>query len=141
MKFKYLRLSCKPTELFPDKHSVLRPIINITVKFQDRSLRLFALLDSGADWCLFPASVGEYLHIQVEQGEKIEFTGVSSLGVAYFHEVKLEIGGWGHNCLVGFSPDLDKMNVPAVLGHTGFFDRYEVTFNFKKETIEVKPNV
>lgn len=141
MKFKYLRLPCKPTEPFPDRHSILRPIINIVIKFQDRSLRLFALLDSGADWCLFPASVGEYLHIQVEQGKKIEFTGISALGVAHFHEVILEIGGWGHNCLVGFSPNLDEMNVPAILGHSGFFDHYEVTFNFKKEIIEVKKSV
>jgi hypothetical protein len=138
MKFRYSKWPCRPTEPFPNKHSVLRPIINISVKFQDRKLRLFALLDSGADWCLFPASMGEYLCIQVDQGEKIEFTGISALGVAYFHEVTLEIGGWEHNCLVGFSPDLDKMNVPAVLGQNGFFDRYEVTFNYKKEIIEIK---
>jgi len=138
MKFKYSRLPCKPTEAFPDKHSVLRPIINIAIKYQNRSFRLFVLLDTGADWCLFPASVGEYLDIQIEQGRKIEYKGISAPGVAYFHEVTLGIGGWYHNCLVGFSRDLDRMNVNAILGHDGFFDRYEVSFNYKKEIIEVK---
>lgn len=141
MKFKYSKLPCKPTEPFPNQHWVLRPYINIAIKFQNQKPRLLALLDTGADWCLFPSSVGQYLQIQIEQGKKMEFRGVSGFGLAYFHGVTLEIGGWEHNCLVGFSADLDKMNVPAVLGQYGFFDHYEVNFDFKKELIEVKKSI
>ncbi len=138
LKFKYSRWLCLPTEVFPTRHSILSPVIRIAIKYQGKKFDTVALLDSGANWCIFPASVGEYLGIQIDQGKKLEYTGVSARGIAYFHNVTLEIGGWGHNCLVGFSPNLDTMNVPAVLGHNGFFDRYEVIFNYKKEIIEIK---
>jgi hypothetical protein len=138
MKFKYSKFPCNPTELFPHQRSVLRPIINIVIKYKDQRLPLLALLDTGADLCIFPASVGEYLHIPLDQGKRMEIKGISALAIAYFHEVTLGIGGWEHNCLVGFSPDFDKMNVSAILGHHGFFDHYEVLFNYKKEIIEIK---
>jgi len=60
--------------------------------------------------------------------------------MAYFHEVTLEVGGWRHDCIVGFSSDLDA-SVTGVLGHNGFFDHYEVNFNFKKELIEIKQSI
>jgi hypothetical protein len=72
----------------------------------------------------------------------IAFAGTTGVGTAYFHYVTLEIGGWSHECFAGFTPDLDKVGIPCgILGHEGFFDRYEVAFNFKKELIEVKKNI
>jgi hypothetical protein len=141
MKFAYSRFPCNPTEPFPNQHSILRPVIDIAIIYKDQRIRVVALVDSGADWCLFPASIGEQLKIPVDQGKKIQFRGATATGMAYCHEVTLEVGGWGHNCLVGFSSDLDKMNVYPILGHNGFFDHYEVNFNFKKEIIEVKKSI
>jgi hypothetical protein len=142
MKFKYAKWPSKPTEAFPQRHSTLRPIIPIVIKYQDRRVRIFALLDTGSDYCLFHESVGKTLGIPVEQGKREQFVGSTGFGTAYFHHVVLEIGGWSHECIAGFTPELDKAGVACViLGHAGFFDRYDVTFNFKKEVIEIKKSV
>lgn len=138
LKFKYYRHGCQPNEVFPQRRSILRPYINIAVKYKNKRQRIIALLDTGSDLCLFPADLGKYLGISVENGKQLPFAGISAKGVAYFHKVTLEIGGWNHDCIVGFSPDMDRMKAPPVLGHEGFFDRYEVIFNCKKEIIEVK---
>ncbi len=138
LKYQYKRFSCQPDEVFPKRHSILRPYIDIAVKYQNKHQRVLALLDTGSDWCVFPAQFGELLDIPIKEGKHLPVFGISSEGIAYFHEVTLEIGGLGHKCLVGFSYDFDKMGKPPLLGHEGFFDRYEVTFNQKKETIEIK---
>lgn len=135
MKFNYSRFACKPTEPFPDRHSVLRPVISIAIKYKDQRIRINGLVDSGADWCLFPVSIGEQLKMPVDQGKKMPFKGATATGMAYFHEVTLEIGGWEHNCIVGFSSDFDAMG--GILGQYGFFDHYEVKFNLKNEIIEI----
>jgi hypothetical protein len=139
MEFEYSRFPCNPTEPFPDRHSVLRPIIDIAIIYKDQRIRVGALVDSGADWCLFPVSIGEQLKIPVDQGKKMPFRGATATGMAYFHEVTLEIRGWGYNCIVGFSSDLDVMG--GILGQYGFFDHYEVNFNLKKELIEIKKSI
>lgn len=138
MKFKYSRIPCEPTESFPNRHSILIPLIDIIIKHGQQRLPLMALLDTGADLCLFPLSVGERLQVPVAEGERIEIRGISAPCVAYLHKVTLEIGGWPHNCIVGFSSDLDTMGAPPLLGQRGFFDRYDVRFRHNKGTIEVK---
>jgi len=142
MKFKYSRWLLNPTAAFPHQYSILRPVIPIAIKYQNKQLRISALLDTGSDYCLFHESMGKELGIPVKQGKQVGFAGSTGVGTAYFHNVILEIGGWGHECFAGFTPDLDKVGVPyGVLGHGGFFDHYEVIFNFKKEVIEVKKSV
>jgi len=137
LKYPYRRFPCTPDEVFPDRHSILRPFIDIAVKYKNEHQRIWALLDTGSDWCVFPAQLGELLGIPIKEGKQLPLVGISSQGIAYFHEVTLEIGGWSHNCLVGFCYDFDTMGTPPLLGHEGFFDRYKATFDYQKEIIEI----
>jgi len=56
---------------------------------------------------------------------------------AFFHEVKLDIGGWNYKTVVGFSYDIAKHGF-GILGQIGFFDIFVVKFDLIKEEIELK---
>lgn len=141
MKFRYHKFLLRErSEYFG--MSVLRPVIPVTVVVGQRKLRYEALIDSGADFCIFDAEVGEYLGLNVRSGIREEFGGIQDFGgaVAYLHPVTLEIGGIAHTTIAGFSYDIAAHGT-GLLGQKGFFDLFSVIFNLKKEEIELKPHL
>ena len=69
MKFPYIKFSLeKPSPIFGK--AILKPIIPIKIKFKENSIKYNALIDSGADFCIFDAEVGEYLGIDIKSGKK-----------------------------------------------------------------------
>lgn len=60
MKFRYKKYA----------PGVLRPVIPIEITFQNRSVPYEVLVDSGADFCIFDAAIGELLDIDIESGRK-----------------------------------------------------------------------
>lgn len=96
------------------------------------------LIDSGADYCIFHARVGEQLGLKIKDGRILKFFGTSGESQrAYFHKVTFKIGGHAHTCQVGFSYDLDKLAY-GILGQDGFFDKWTVKFEYQKENVELK---
>jgi len=78
MKFSYLKFQIpKPPQAFPHIKSILRPVIQITLGYNDRKVNYLALIDSGADYCFFHKEIAEVLGIEVEKGKKLEFAGVT----------------------------------------------------------------
>ena len=59
MKFNYKKYSS----------SVLRPVIPIKLKNKDLEIGYEVLVDSGADFCVFDAQVGEAIGIDVKKGK------------------------------------------------------------------------
>lgn len=92
------------------------------------SQRIAALVDSGADRCLFHASIGAALGIEVEKGTEVPFGGVigGSTGKIYYHKIRLLALGEWVEITGGFSYEL---SFDALLGRTGFFDNFIVTFD------------
>ena len=138
MKFKYLKFRLhEPSKFFGN--SVLRPIIPVGIFHNKNSLKYAALIDSGADFNIFDAELGEYLGIEIKSGVKETFGGVQERGGAevFLHEVTLNIGGWDHKTMVGFSYDIAKHGY-GILGQKGFFDIFAVKFDLAKEEVELK---
>ena len=138
MKFPYSKFS------FPHKSrilgsSILKPIIPVKIIVKDKTIRYSALVDSGADFCIFDAEIGEALGLDIKSGEKEIFGGIQGRGgaEAFFHEVKINIGGWEYKTVAGFSYDIAKYGF-GVLGQKGFFDIFVVRFDLLKEEIELK---
>lgn len=98
-----------------------------------------ALIDSGADFCIFDAEIGEYLGLAVPSGMEVKFGGIQERGgaVAYLHDVSLTIGGNLYKTRVGFSSDIAKHGY-GILGQKGFFELFAVIFHYAKEEIELK---
>lgn len=139
MQFRYHKFSLPRQSAFFG-NTILKPIIPITVSYEDKQLRYEALIDSGADFCIFDAQIGSYLGIDVASGIKEVFGGIQERGnaVAFLHKVTINIGGWNYETIVGFSQDIAKYGF-AILGQKGFFDLFTVKFDLKKEIIELTP--
>lgn len=140
MKFFYLKvpLGAKSATL---GNYLLKPIIPIRISYKDKSAKYAALIDSGADFCIFDAHIGDYLGIEVRSGEKEAFGGVQEAGLAtaYFHEVGVTIGDWEYKTNIGFSYDIAKYGY-GILGQKGFFSLFKITFNYGAGEMELISN-
>jgi len=138
MKFPYKKLILpQPSSVFG--RTVIKPIIPVEIIFGEKSLRYEALIDSGADFCIFDALIGEWLGIPIKSGAKEKFGGIhGNLASAYFHEVALVIGGWNYRIQAGFSYEITKYGY-GILGQKGFFNFFVVKFDYKKGIIEALP--
>lgn len=138
MKFDYFKLPLpEKSDFFGD--AILKPIIPVKIMYKGNIANYAALIDSGADFNIFDAEIGEYLGIDVKSGTKEIFGGIQKKGgaEAFLHEVTLNIGGWDYKNTVGFSYDIAEHGF-GILGQKGFFDIFVVKFDWVKEEIELK---
>jgi hypothetical protein len=115
-------------------------MIEVRLSHGNKGITLLALIDSGADACLFHKSVADALEIDYKQGPSKEFSGISgpqAKVTAYFHQVHLTVSRLSSIDLdVGFT---DSDGVGALLGQSGSFDGFEITFQRFKDTIDIRP--
>jgi len=138
MKFKYFKFPLPGRSDFFGT-SILRPVIPIDITIGEITAGYDALIDSGADFCIFDGSLGEMLGLDVRSGKVIEFGGVQVYqpSKSYLHEVAISIGGSKQKILVAFSYDIASSGY-GLLGQKGFFDLFSVKFDLQKEEIELK---
>lgn len=94
MKFSYLKFPLpKKSEYLGNV--ILKPIIPVKISKGNNIVSYAALIDSGADICIFHAEVGKYLGLDIESGKREEFGGVQERGgaQAFLHKVTLNVGG------------------------------------------------
>ena len=117
-----------------------RPVIPITLKGQSASFRYEALIDSGADICLFDEEMGTYLGLNVRSGKAYEVFGIGGkASIYYIHPITIEVGGWPYMIDVGFMEAVAGKTKPfGILGQRCFFDKFVVIFDLSKEEIELK---
>ncbi len=136
MRFPYRK---QPNFLNPQQPWITRPVIPVCLFHHGQQVQVEALIDSGADATLFHSSIGKVLGIDLEAGRRTRFFGVSGDPIdVYFHPVQLQVVGAGEpvEMEVGFT---NARGVAALLGQTGFFDHFRVTFERDKEQVEVTP--
>lgn len=137
-KLDYRKFPAQPTEPFPRRTNVSRPVVPITLIHDQRRVRYLALIDSGADYCIFHAEIGEQIGLQIESGKRLSFFGSSGQEQsAFFHEIKIEVGGHEIPCFAGFSRELQSLPY-GILGQEGFFDNFKITFDYLKDKIELQ---
>lgn len=122
--------------------AILKPIIPVELTRAGRTVKYAALVDSGADFCIFDAEIADILEIDVRSGVQFEFGGIQERGgaIAYMHSVELSVGGMPHKVTIGFSYDIAQHGY-GVLGQKGFFDLFAIKFDLEKEEIELKPSL
>jgi len=130
MKFLYKRIA----------PGVDRPIIPIGMAIGNEMLAYEAMIDSGADLNVFPASLGEALGLDIESGERGELGGVvaGALAPYYIRTVSIVVGGHRYNRVkVAFMPNLAPYG-HGLLGQRRFFDLFKVQFQFLKREIDLR---
>lgn len=91
------------------------------------------LLDSGADFNLLPAVVGEKMGLKIKKGRKTEHIGIGNIGItAYVHSVKLFVKNYSFKTEMHFSYD---HRIP-LLGRDGFF-KYFKKITFDQEDLKL----
>lgn len=138
MRFPYKKFPLQPAPGGPRPGYVLRPVIPIRLQVGQRYVSFEALIDSGADFCIFHASLGEIVGLDIRSGREVTFHGVAGIKQhAYFHAVQLEMGGTRFPCRAAFSPQLKTPY--GILGQTGFFDWFKVEFDLGVAQVRLRP--
>lgn len=138
LKYDYRKFPAEPSRAFPRRFSASRPVIPIQVIKGEKRVKHLALIDSGSDVCIFHADIGEIIGITIESGRLLHFRGITGEQLtAYFHNIKIEVGGYEFDCYAGFSRNLSNMPY-GILGQLGFFSLFNVLFDYSKERVELK---
>lgn len=132
-----LRYQRRRQSLNPFAPLSLKPFVEVSLSYKRRSVKVWALLDSGADVSIFHASLGTLLGINIEQGLKQSFRGISGQVDGYFHEVTLGLVGEMNTIPVAVAFG-ELEGVSAILGQADFFQHHQITFERYNERIEIK---
>ena len=128
MKFRYKKYGA----------DVLRPVIPIEIAHDGKAVRYEALVDSGADFCIFDAQIGEILGLDIESGMRCEVAGITGVAEPYYvHPITVIVGGWKYRIEAGFLPGIGRYGY-GVVGQKGFFDLFVVKFDLLKREIEMR---
>lgn len=133
MKFDYA--------IFPDdtipRGFVELPLLDVRLFYHGEHDDITCLVDSGADECIFHSSVAENLGITLERGEPRTYYPIGQQAIqGYVHTVELQIYGFGERIQIeaGFT----EKNEFCLLGQSGFFENYEITFRGFEKSFEVR---
>lgn len=114
-----------------------RPYVLVSLsKWRRQTLQFPAIVDSGADFNLFPARLLDILGTELQSGQKRYVYGVGDHKVTTFtHRLNMTINDHTFKTQIDFSND---QHVP-LLGREGFFDKFqEITFHQKKKFITLE---
>lgn len=102
--------------------------------------QMLALVDSGSVDCVFPASIGKLLNVDVRSGEPYELHGFDLRVVPGFvHEVHLQVSGFTHWVAIN-AVFLESEGMP-ILGQSGFFESYQVVFERWARQFEINTKI
>lgn len=117
---------------------ISRPIVPLILKSHTKVALYSALIDSGADYCIFGMDIAEEMNVKLKKKNKVEITGIGRDKVeGFWGELELRIGHHVYTTKVVFAKirNLDH----GILGQRGFFDHFDVKLSYQKKLIEIEP--
>ncbi|MEW6418608.1 MAG: retropepsin-like aspartic protease [Nitrospirota bacterium] len=115
---------------------IARPYLPVTIINPDanRQLRVFALIDTGADECAFPASFAPLLGHNLQAGQQRKISTGNGITIAYSHISRLEIESFTtQDVLIDFMPNL---NIP-LLGVKSFLSNFILTVDYPNKVFSL----
>lgn len=136
MKSKSFDYRKVPDLTIPRKRWIKRPMLQVTLFNGTKRKQVICLVDSGSDECLFHASVGRNLGIDIESGQFKEFDGIAGSIEAYVHLIEIQLQDFPERVKIeaGFT---ESEGVDAILGQAGFFENYRICFDRSRSRVEV----
>jgi hypothetical protein len=133
MTFPYQRYAVEASPVF-SRGVVYRPEITLRIIGGAGDAIIHALVDTGADGTLFPRSIGEAIGATIYEKSTATVRGLGGEPLTVVAgEVEIEVadGDERHRWTmpVGFTSLQDPQDEVAILGHAGFLDYFEATFN------------
>ncbi len=121
-------------------NGIIRPLIRaeIAIKKNGDGIPCEVLVDSGADFCILKAEIGEILGFNIKSGEAFSYKGINGAeSTGYIHEVWINVKNVWIQAKVVFSYDIPKFG-HQVVGQLGFFDHFKINFDYNKGTIVLR---
>jgi len=123
-QFAYVDVRLPPTPAFPTGRLARRPILSLAIQNGQHRFACYAIVDSGADHCVFPRSFMQPLGLDPLTAPTDVTSGVGSADVPlHFANVTLHFGFTQFGIYAGFTTGVDRLGI-GLLGQTGFFDRH-----------------
>ena len=139
----YKKIQIPPQGDFPAK-VIHVPVLKTALFYKNKERQFFldSLVDSGDDFCVFPANAGKAIGVDIYEGESVVTFGIGGKETLYFHKVMIEViineQSWKFECRAGFSSKLNAKGI-GFLGRDGFFDLFqEVSFNQQVKMFRLK---
>ena len=145
MIFPFVTFPAPPGAAFPNRTQIKRPILQLTLQRGNQSVAAFAIVDSGADECIFPASLGLALGVPIPNPNVYVFSGTANQPQnAYFDNIHVQIWSFSNPAQVvlsfdlyaGFCDTLEHVGL-GLLGQNGFFSRYRVTMDHANSLLDI----
>jgi hypothetical protein len=130
-----------PYSVFPNQFGAdayfvaLNVQLALTTPNSPRTKRFEAIIDSGATRCLFDWSIADFLGMGRSQCRVEKTSGIGGIEEVYLHDVLLYIPGGAVTITAGFK---EKLPVAGLLGITGFFEHFRVTFDTAAKVCELE---
>lgn len=103
------------------------PLLQVFVRHGVNMRQVLGLVDSGSVDCVFPASLGELLGIDIRSGRPHEFHGFDlRLVRGFVHKVHLQVAGFQY--WITLDAVFLESEGMTILGQRGFFEGYQVVF-------------
>jgi hypothetical protein len=134
MKYQYLTVLNSD----PNGKHFRRPVVDVEIFGPKNSISTFALLDSGADNCLFHFEYAKAIGIDLDKCKKSATMGVEGGKIEiYLTEIQIKVKGLEKiKVPVGF---IKSNSVNGLLGQIGFFDLNRIKFERDHGVFEVNP--
>ena len=133
-KYRYLRDTSSPTRDY-----IKLPLLGVRLGSGANRTDVVGLVDTGATDCLFDRDVADDLGITLADSDvKREYFGVGGQSVVgHIHTIQFQIQGFAEWVQIeaGF---IDAKLPYQLLGQTGFFDNYEISFQRYRGRFEIK---
>src|SRR6266516_4565888 len=113
------------TQTFPyrfvDERKFPRPYLPVTLRSQKRMMQpLLALVDSGADFCLFDGELSYLLDIDLTKLEKMSLSGVAGAAEGYIAHIEIGVEDTFFPVPVVFWFDFSPKGLVALLVRSAF---------------------
>jgi hypothetical protein len=123
------RIACRP---------VVKVVLIIPGSKPLKKFTCFAILDSGADTCVFPLEFAHQLGLDTAQMYESKSNGMGSTDVpVYSTLMRINLDqGISTEAKVGFTVGLNGQGI-GLLGQYGVFDRFVVTFDHRSKLFHI----
>ncbi len=115
---------------------ISRPYLPVEIINPDtgRAMKVYALVDTGADECALPASFAPILGHNLQAGQLRRISTGNGITIAYSHTTRIVVEDFStEDVLVDFMPNL---SIP-LLGVESFLSNFIMTIDYPKRTFSL----
>jgi hypothetical protein len=121
--------------VYPDHEAGISVAVFLT--YGERTEKVSAKLDTGADFCVFTRDVAVQLDVPLETGLKKPFDTSGGLLEAYGHEVSIKSFGHEHTAFVFFAGDPGHRR--NILGRSGWIRNFGIALFDYESVLYLRP--